>query len=47
VFEALLNPLTAASGAEVEREATEMSEDFAHGRGAVAAATPEQREVAL
>jgi hypothetical protein len=47
VFEAFLNPVTAASGAEVEREAAEMSQDFAHGRGAVAAATPEQCEVAL
>jgi hypothetical protein len=42
---ALLNPVTAAGCAEVERKAAEMSQDFAHGRGAVAAATIEQREV--
>ncbi len=44
---AFLNPVTAAGGTEVEREPAEMSQDFAHGRGAVAAATTEQCEVAL
>ena len=44
---AFLNPVAADGGAEVEREPAEMSKDFAHGRGAVAAATTEQCEVAL
>ena len=47
VFGAFLNPVTAAGGAEVERKPAEMSQDFAHGRGAIAAATTEQREVAV
>ena len=47
VFGAFLNPITAAGGAEAEREPAEMSQDFAHGRGAIAAATTEQREVAV
>ncbi len=47
VFGAFLNPVTAAGGAEVERKPAEMSQDFAHSRGAVAAATTEQCEVAV
>jgi hypothetical protein len=31
----------------LERERAEMSQDFAHGRGAIAAATTKQREVAV
>jgi hypothetical protein len=47
VFGAFINPITAAGGAEAGREPAEMSQDFAHGRGAIAAATTEQREVAV
>jgi hypothetical protein len=47
VFGAFFHPVTAAGGAEVERKPAEMSQDFAHGRGTVAAATTEQCEVAL
>ena len=48
VFGAFLNPVTAAGGgAEVEPKPAEMSQDFAHSRGAVATATTEQREVAV
>ena len=47
LFGAFFHPVTAAGGAEVERKPAEMSQDFAHGRGTVAAATTEQCEVAL
>jgi hypothetical protein len=48
VFRALLHSVTLiAGGAEAGRERAEMSQDFAHGRGAIAAATTEQREVAV
>ena len=47
VFGAFLNPVTAAGGAEVERKPAEMSQDFAYSRGAVAAATTKQCEVAV
>jgi hypothetical protein len=44
VFGAFLHPVTAACG---DREPAELSQDFTHGREAVAAATTEQCEVAL
>ena len=47
MFGAFLNLITAAGGAEAGREPAEISQDFAHGRGAIAAATKEQRDVAL
>jgi hypothetical protein len=47
VFAAFLTPSTAAGSAEVEGEPTEMSQDFAHGRDAVTAATTQQCEAAL
>ena len=46
MFAAFLNPVTTGGG-EVERKPAETSQDFAHSRGAVAAATTEQCEVAL
>ena len=47
VFGAFFHPVTAAGGAEVERKPAETSQDFAHSRGAVAAATTERCEVAV
>ena len=47
MFGAFLNPITAAGGAEAGREPAEMSQDFAHARGVVAAATTEQCEVTV